>query len=808
METLLQDIRYGLRTLAKNPGFTLVAVLTLALGIGANTAIFSVVHGVLLRPLPYPHADRLVQIYSVNPGFGDYRINMSRGDSADLATRSRTLESEAVYHAWMKNWSGHGEPAQLTTVSATNDLFSLLGIRPQLGRFFLEDELHAGGNAVVVLSDRLWHSRFGADRNVLGQTMILDGESCTVVGVAPPGFRFPNESADVWIPLLPAQTEDALRHHRENSVLALRRAGTNFAQVQAEVKSISGTLAKEYPKYEKDWSFIAVPLEEEILGDVRPVLMVLLAAVGFLLLIACANVANLLLARGWRRQREMAIRSALGASRRRVMAQLLVESCLVAIAGGIVAMLFAVWGVQGLLALAPKDTPRLDQIHPDWLMAVFAAGVSLVVGILCGLAPALGAARVNLNRALKSDEVGGSRLLRSRRGWLSRSLVAVEVALTLVLLIGSTLMLESLGRLTNVQTGMRTDHTVSLSVLLPNGKYPKEAQQRNFLLDALARLKAEPGVTGVAASTGPVLQGSLGFSFGIMVDGRTEQGHGLDNIEVATVTPDFFRVFGLPIIRGRLFDDSDREGAPKVVIVNEAFGKLAWGKDNPLGGRISFGKSDGKPDWTEVIGVVADARDVRPNDAPRPEMYWPLLQSSSELYNFSIRTASEPLAAVPAIRSAIWSVDPDLPINDVTTIDAAIAETHAAPRFRTTLLATFAGLGVVLALVGIYGVLSYFAAQRTREIGIRMALGAEPGDVLRMIVGQGMKMVMAGIVLGVLGSLALTRLLTDLLYEVRPTDPLTYVGVSVLLVGVALAACWLPARRAMRVDPMVALRYE
>jgi putative ABC transport system permease protein len=807
MGTLLQDLRYAARTLGKSKGYTAVAILTLTLGIGATSTIFTALNAIVLRPFPYPGATRLVHIYSVNPGFKSMHINMALGDLPDVRTRTHSFETIAAYQGWMANLTGEGEPVQLIATKVSHEFFDLLGQRPERGRFFVEGENQPGRGDIVVLSDALWRGRFGADEKVLGKRLVLDGTSYTVVGVAAPGFRFPADVSDVWTPLAPAAAEQAGRSKRWCSVLARMRRGVSLEQANADVATLSAALAKEFPDTNKDWTFTTQSLQDEIVGDIRDPLFVLFAGVIFLLLIGCANIANLSLARNWSRRRATAICAALGASRGRIIRQVLVESGIVALCGGGAGVALAVWGLDVIRVLAPQDTPRLEQLRPDWTLLAFTAGCSAIAGMFFGLAPALQSAGVDINRTLRSDERFGGGFARGLRRWFTGALVAAEVALTIVLLIGSGLMIESFARLTKAQTGLRTERILSLSMLLPKSKYPDGERQSLFVREALARIEGLPNVESAAATSSPILQGFQGIAWGIHAKGEFDRPEGYANLEILQVTPEYFDTFAVPIRAGRAFTNADRLGSPRVAIVNETMARLVWGNSNPIGQQFSMRGAE-QPKWHEVVGMAADTRDVHPDEAPRPEFYTPLLQDPGQIVNMAIRTSSDPLAIVPAVRGAIWSVDKDEPITDVQTVEAAVARYETAPRFRTILLTVFAGLGLALAIVGVYGVVSYATAQRTHEIGVRSALGARPAQILRQVLLRGMTPVLLGAGAGLVAALFLGKLLENLLFEVKPTEPLALAGGAILVVVVSLISCYIPARRATRVDPLVALRYE
>ena len=815
MQTLWQDIRYALRMLRKSPGFTAVAVLTLALGIGANTAIFSVVNTVLLRPLPFKNSSQLVNLWSRSTLFDFPDLGSSLPDIADVRQQNTVFSHIAAYH-WVSEMAltGNGNPQQVVGAQVSAEFFPLLGLHPLFGRLFLPSELKAGQDRVVILSYSLWRQRFGGDPHAIGKSVTLDGKPYAIVGVMPslPDLNFPT-SMDLWTPLVPTTEQLAARGNHDTDAVALLKAGRTLAQAQAELNTISARLLKAYPSAEKTWSLHAESVSADLFGDERTPLFILFGAVGFVLLIACANVGNLFLSRGWARRREFAIRAALGATRVRIIRQLFVESMLLALLGGACGLLLAVWGVDALRTLIPPNTPRIDNLRVDVWVLWFTLGASIVAGILFGLAPALLVSRQDLNATMKEGGAGSQTgASRPRHNPLRQLLVVGEVALALVLVIGATLAVRSFARLLAVNLGFRPDHLLTLQIDTPSAQFAKPQQTAAFVRQAVERVRAIPGVTHVADAPFAPLSGWEGETTFEIEGAPKSSGSEGQQAEVNEVTPGYFQTLGIPLLSGREFTDADVAGAPPVCIINDALARKYFGSRNPIGKRIRAGAWDPKEPvvWKEIVGEVAGTRNQDAKSLPKPELYRASFQSTHTWSHQTliVRTRANPAALVPTIEAQIWSIDKYLPVTQVRTMDQWFAETNAAPRFQTMLLGIFGALGLLLAMVGIYGVISYSVTQRTHEIGIRMALGAQSGQVLGLVLAQGLKLALAGVVIGVIASLALMRLMSSLLFGVSASDPLTFAGASFLLIIVALLACYIPARRATRVDPMVALRYE
>jgi putative ABC transport system permease protein len=802
--------------LLKSPAFTLVAVLALALGIGANTAIFSVVNAVLLRELPYEQPERLVRLWGTNAqqsaprGAGDYYdFNIAPNDFADWRAANHVFDSIAVFSSFGSvTLTGGDEPVRLRCPVVSTEFFRVLGMRPALGRFFLPEEEQQGKHRVVVLSYATWQGRFNSDPKIIGQTLALNGNSYTVVGVAPKNFEHPrpNPAAEpeMWRPLA-LQLEASERNNHWLHAIARLKAGVSAEQAQAEMNLINGQLERQYPDSNAGRGVKLSSLHEAMVGNIRPALSVLFGAVGFVLLIACANVANLLLARSSTRQREMAIRTALGASRLRVIRQLLTESLLLAILGGALGMLLALWATDLLVGLSGGEIPRLGAISVDGRMLGFTALVSLLTGIIFGLAPALEASRPDLNVSLKE---GGRVSTGGGRQRFRRALIISEVALSLVLLVGAGLMMKSFWRLQHVELGFNPENLLTMDLSLPQTRYAERGQAALFQQRLVERIAALPGVASAASVS------ILPLSGGNSCDGMTIEGRPPANasdipcVEVRASSPDYFRTMGIPLRRGRALNEHDTSDAPAVVVVNESLARRFFPGQDPIGRRINHGEPDKAPVWREIVGVVGDVRHFGPETETRPEFYEPQLQSPSFGTSLVVRSDADLAGLAAAIRGELRAMDKDLPVYNLKSMQELVSESVAQPRFRTLLLAIFAAVALLLSATGLYGVMNYWVTQRTREIGVRMALGAQGRDVLGMVVGQGMMMAIVGVFVGLVASFGLTRLISSLLFGVTATDPLTFAVVPLLLCAVAFVASYIPARRATKVDPMVALRHE
>ena len=804
MGNLAQDLRFGFRTLSKNPTFTVLAALALALGIGANTAIFTVVNSLLIRPLPFPDPDRLVMVFEEKSITKTDRNVISPANLRDWASRNRVFERIAGFSGGRFSIAADFEPEEVPGQLVTHGFFEVLGVQPALGRTFTQAEDRPGTGSVVILSDKLWRQRFAADPNILNRTITLQGAKATIVGVMPPDFRVTGRLAELWTPfgLDPARDYRATAGRFMLSVARLKPLVT-IEQADREISSIAAQLEREHPKFNTGWSTSVVPLKEDTVGQVRLAIYVLLGAVGCVLLIACANVANLLLARAATRGREIAIRASLGAGRGRVIRQLLTESLLLSCIAGVLGFVFALWGVDILVAASPRDLPMRDQIRPDAVALGFSIALSILTGVLFGLAPAFSATKTDLVEALKqggrgSAGVGGRRL--------RQALVAAEVALGLVLLVGAGLLIRSFLRLQSVNPGFDASQVLTMRVQVPGTRYQQPEMRARFFEQALSRVRTIPGVESASAVTFLPMTGLVsGTSY--RVDGEPEPAPGQFPVtNVSPVDRDYLKVMRIPLLQGRFFDTRDTGTSPRVYVVNDTLARKHFANGDALGRRIRVAMGDDIPG--EIIGVVADHRYTSLERAIRPTVYYVHPQLAFGSMYIVIRSPLSPASLARPAAGAIRSIDPEIPVADIQPMDAVIAESIARSRFVTTLLTVFAVFALALAAIGVYGVMSYNVTQRTQEIGVRMSLGAGRADVLRMLLRQGMTVVMLGLGIGVVLALAVSRWMTTLLYLVRPTDPVTFAVVPVLLVLVALLAILIPARRATRVDPMTALRYE
>ena len=801
VESVAQDVRYGLRGLRKSPGFTTVAMLTLALGIGASTAIFSIVNTVLLRPLPYKDSSRLVHVWTTSTMFPEFTLGQSIPNLQDIEARSHSFETLATYETRARNLTGRGEPEQLRTAEVSSSFLALFGVHPVAGRDFRpEDEQRKDGD-VVLLSYGLWQQRFGGDRNIVGKVITLDQKPWTVAGVLPSGFSFPGK-IDALVPRNIPPENLRERQAWMYSTLGKLRPGVPLGTAQSEMNGIAAALAHQYPQDATGIQFPLVTLQNAATRNGKPELLALLGAVGFLLLIACANVSNLVLSRGLRRRREIAVRAALGASRRRILRQLVIESLLLAMAGGVAGAALAIIGVRLFRVLAPAGFPRIEELHTEPVTLLIALIVSALAGILCGLAPAMTITRGDLNLPIRDNSAASSAPVRMVS--LRSFLVVAEVALALVLLTGSALMAQSMMRLLRVDTGLTTDHLLTGELTLPKALYDSKDSQHLFLERLLQALHARPQFSGVVLTNSPLLTGSLTVSsFNPAVLGSSEKK---TTLEIRSVTPDYFSTLGIRIKRGRIFNERDTTGTLPVALINEAMARRFFSGSDPIGKQLKFDADD--KTGSQIVGVAADTRDSGLNAPPRLQAYFPLLQNPSERVHILVRSSLDPAAAIAEVQRAVWSVDKDLPLSKTRTMGEVISESVAEPRFRTWLLSAFAFAGLILTLIGIYGVISYSVRQRTREMGIRIALGAQSGSLLGLVLRQAVVLALTGAVCGAIGSLLLMRLLASQLFEIKPGDPGTLIGAALLMMIVALAASWIPARRATKVDPMIALRHE
>jgi putative ABC transport system permease protein len=805
---LLQDLRFGLRMLLKNPGFTIVAIIALALGIGANTAIFSVVNTVLLRPLPYKNPERLVMVWEENSKQGFPRDTPAAANYIDWRDQNHVFEGMAAMTEISFNLTGTGEPERIDGQRVSGSLFQLLGVEPQLGRAFLPEEDRTGANRVVILSHGLWERRFGSDPTIIGRPINLDGQSFTVVGVMRKGFQFPSRTDQLWVPIAFTAKEAGQRGSHYLEVIARMKPGISLEQAQAEMTTIATRLQQQYPQTNTSIGAVVTPLHEHLVGNIKPALLVLLGAVAFVLLIACANVANLLLARAAVRQKEIALRLALGASRFRMTRQFLTESVLLSALGGGVGLVLAIVGLDVLKRFIPPNISQVQAIGIDTKVLLFTILVSIATGLLFGLAPAAQMASSNLNDTLKEggrDPAGGHHGNRIR-GFL----IISEVAVSFLLLIGAGLLINSFVRLRHIDPGFRAENLLTMKIALPETRYPDKQRRSIFFDELLRRVGTLPGVASAAVATDVPLT-STGNSVGVSIEGRTDPAPDRVPIVITrVVSPDYFKTMSIPLLEGRVFTEGDKADSPPAVVISETTARLFWPGESALGKhlKVGFPSTSPKP-WLTVVGVVKDVRQYELIIEPKPQMYLPYQQAEFfEPRALVVRTNFDPLSLVATVRQTVWEIDKDQPVSDISSMEEIVSDSVARQRFSMLLLGVFAGLALVLAAVGIYGVMSYSVAQQTREIGIRMALGAQRSDVLKMTVGQGLRLVLTGVAIGLAAAFILTRVMSTLLFGVSPTDPLTFVSISIVLIGVAVLASYIPALRATRVDPMFALRYQ
>ncbi len=795
MQTLLQDLRYGARMLLKNPGFTAVAVITLSLGIGANTAIFTVINAVLLRPLPYQEPERLVSFSS----------NESVPDLADVKAWSRSFAEIGGEGQQPLDYTSGGEPLQWNVGLVTGGFFGALGAQPLLGRVITEEDDRKGGPFVVVLSHAIWRRHFGGEPGVVGKTVMLSGNSYTVVGVMLPGFNVPVGATEAWAPVNVVSAGAPFRGVHMMRAYARLKPGVAIAQAQSEMGAIDKRLAEAYPVENKRRQTVLNPLRDQVVGQVKPALLILFGAAGLVLLIACVNFANLLLARAAARGQELVVRVALGANRLRLARQLLTESVLIAMLGGVAGVGLAIWGVDLLVALKPANLPRLETIGVDGRALLFTLVVSVLTGVVFGLAPVWQATRANVSDALKEGGRGETGAGKHR---LRSALVVVETALALVLLVGAGLLINSFWRLRNVQPGFDTDNLLTMRIELPERRYREVPAQRQYRRALLDEVNSLPGAQAALVSELPMSGDALTHDF--LVEGQQLAAGEEPEVQTRSVEGDYLRVMRIPLLSGREFTPQDNENAPRVGIINQSLARRFFNEENPLGKRVRWARDDPN-NWITVIGVAGDIKHFGLDGPEAPALYTPYPQSGvawKRWMSLVVRAESDAAAIAESVKSRVWRVDAQIPVTKTLTMVEVMGESVEARRFNMLLLGVFAAVATLLAAVGIYGVMSYAVAQRRREIGVRIALGARPSDVVRMVVGQGMVLTSVGAAAGLGLSLALTRLMSGLLFGVGAKDPLTFASVSLLLAGVALLACYIPARRATKVDPMVALRVE
>ncbi len=806
MENLLSDTRYAIRNLLRRPGFTLIAVVTLALGIGANTTIFSVINSLVLKPLPIPELDRIVAVWDKLPSKGVMHNEVTFANYLDLKNQNQTFEQLALYRWWSPNLTGVETPERLQGFLVTANLFDALGVKPIMGRNFTEEENQPGKDAVAIITHSLWQRRFGADPEILSKTVTVNTVARRVIGVMPENFTFP-KGAEMYAPI--AMTPELMKSRGSHSYYIIGRLkhGTPIESAQAEIDNIMARLEQQYPETNTGWGATVFPIVADTVRHYATAMWVMMGAVGFVLLIACANVANLLLARATGRQREIAVRTALGASRWRIVRQLLTESVIVALVGGALGVLVGFWGIAALRAANPGDAAKYIagwyQLGINTQVLLFTLGLSVISGILFGLAPAWQTSKPNLNDSLKE----GSRQTSGSSHRLRSSLVVFEVALSLMLLVGAGLLTRNFLSLLRTNPGFNSDNLMTMTLVLPTQKYKERPQREAFFNDLVQRAKAYPGVES-AAVVNYLPLGQSNSSDAYLVEGEAEPQPGQENDgRYRVASPDYFRTMGVSIIRGRVFTEQDKAGATPVVIVNETLARRHWPGQDAIGKRIRFyGPLDRAP-WMEVVGVIADVKHDLTIPV-EPEYYLPHAQDPWNAMILVAKTSVDPTSLAGALRQQVWAIDKDQPVFDVRTMEEVKFASLVLYSFSSVMLGIFATVAMVLAAIGIYGVMAFAVTQRTQEIGIRMALGARTGDVLKLVVKHGMKLALLGIVIGLAGSWALTRFIAKLLVGVQPTDFLTFSVVSLCLLVAAFIACYLPARRATKVDPLVALRYE
>jgi len=806
MDILLRDLRFALRVMRQRPLFTIAAVVALALGIGANSAIFSVVNTVVLRPLPYAHPERLVWISGNNIPSGIKDENSSGPDFLDWRKQSRSFEGMACLASWQPVLTGAGEPERIPGGMVSFDFFRVLGINPAFGRTFTPEEDRKPEPESVILSYGFWQRRFGGDRDLLGRTLTLNGRLWTVIGIMPADFLYLSpRPAEIWTLYTTPQLAARGRRNDHLGVVGRLRPGMQLQPAAADMNVVAEALERQYPESNSGWRVTLTPLLERAVGEFKPALLILLGSVGFLLLIACANVANLMLVRGMARQREIALRTALGAARRRLIRQLLTESGLLAVLGGAAGLGLAYFGIRGLEAIAPAEVPRIIDVGIDLPVLGFTLAATFLTGIAFGLLPALQVSNPQLNEALKEGSWGTTQTVRSSR--MRGMMTVAEVALALVLLIGAGLLIRSYHKLQSVTPGFNPERLLTFRLSLPPARYPEQAQFTAFYQELLERVKALPGISGAGAASDPPFLASNYLAFGIQ-GGLQSRPENPPDAEVSVVNPDYFSAMTIPLKRGRLFSPYDRAGTPLVALISETMAQRYWPGDDPIGRRIAFDGVKGQPQWREIVGIVGSTRSEGLDARPYAQLYVPFAQSPQRSMSLLLRTDGDPMGVVPGIRETLRALDKDQPISNLRTMEQVLHGTIARQRLSTLLLGIFAATALILAGVGIYGVMAYSASQRTHEIGVRMALGATRGDVLKLVIRQGMTLALSGVGIGLLAAAGLARLIGGLLFEVEPLDPVTFAAIPLLLIATALLACYVPARRATRVDPMIALRCE
>ncbi len=812
--SVLHDFRYSARTLLKRPGFVITITLILALGIGANSTIFSVVDAVLMRPLPYEAPERIVMIWETNQSKGVPRSIVSPANFLDWKEQNKVFDHLAALRFWYYTVTGLGDPERYQGARVSADFFPLLGVKPELGRNFGPEEEQVGRDHVVVLTHAFWQRRFGGDRNIVGRSLTIDNEPFTIIGVLPASFRFSrvlNAELELWMPIS-FTPQQLTREDRSITVYGRLKQGVSLAQARAEMDGIMRRLEQQYPETNSGWTAQVNILQEQATAPFRPTLLILMVVVGFVLLIACGNVANLLLTRATTRQKDFAVRFALGSSRSRLMRQLLIENLLLALLGGAAGLLLAYWAINFLNVIVRERVPYLDTLVINRSVLGFTLVVSVLVGVIVGLVPGLRASRLNLRDALAesgrtSSETPGHRRLRNL-------FVVLEVTLAVPLLIGAGLMLRSSLLLQNLDRGIDIRNVLTAQISLPKTKYVTAQQTAEFYRQTLQRIQSEPEVLSASAVNFLPLT-NFGDATRLTIEGRNPSASGPEiTASYRVIDPNYFRTMSIPLLRGRFFTEQDNDESHGVVMINQTMARRYWPDEDPIGKRIKpefpAAKVPWRPastnTWLAITGVVGDVKEAGVNDEQSAEIYLPYLQNPSSLMNLLVRSASDPLRLVPAVRRQVLAVDGDQPVYNVSTMEDVLGQSIATPHVITSLLTIFAAVALLLAAIGVYSVMSYSVAQRTHEVGVRMALGAQQQHVLRMILGHGLRLVLGGVGFGVIVAFAVTRVMSNLLFGVSATDPRVFVGVPLLLIAIAMLATYLPARRALKVDPIVALR--
>jgi len=810
MQTLWQDLHFGARMLLKKPGFTIVTVIILALGIGANTAVFSLINAVLLQPLPFYEPERLVMVWEEASFAGFPRQEPAPANYVDWKAQQSVFEDMAALHWATFRLTGDGEPQQIFANSVTANLFPLLGVAPALGRTFSPEEEKSGAHKVVVLSHKFWQMRYGGERDIIGREILLDDEKYSVIGVMPAEFQLMSSYISLYVPMAHGQEMWADRGSHDLNVVARLKRGVGLRQAQAEIQTITQRISRQYPRetFDGRMGSVTLPLHEQLAGESRRQLLVLLAAVGLVLLIACANIAGLLLARAAGRRKEMAIRAALGAGRGRIARQLLTESLLLAYAGGVAGLLLASWSFAFLEKFIPEGMALSTSLMIDRRVLGYTLLLALLTGAIFGLAPALRASKVDLNDVLKE---GGQTNSVAGGGRLRGAMVVFQIAMAMALLVGAGLLIQTLHKLRSQYSFLQPEKILTMRTRLPRDKYKEAGRRKNFYDQTLARVKTLPGVISAGYTTTFPLQWKGGASAFRPEGGQLIPGSSYDAL-YRQVTADYLQTMSIPLRQGRYFNEVDNERSMPVAIINETMARQYWPGENALNKRFKIGGVTSYKPWVTIVGIVADVKEIGLDVPAKATMFFPYQQMADSFWNtpreLATRVQGDAANVVAAVRQAIWAVDRDQPVSNIRMMNEILAEELAERRVEMSLLAAFAGLGLLMAALGIYGVLSYVVTQRTPELGIRLALGAQPHDVLRLVLRQGMRLAVAGIGLGVLAALLLTRLIKSLLVDVSVTDPLTFAGVALLLALVALLACFIPARRATKVDPLIALRSE